>query len=68
MRELSELRSSTRKEDARHKIMLGGLVIKAGLGGQSPALILGLLLAGKSALDDPAQRAKLIQLGGKALR
>jgi hypothetical protein len=34
-----------RRLDTRHKIQLGGLVIKAGLDGEPPAVILGILTA-----------------------
>ncbi|MBV8359216.1 MAG: conjugal transfer protein TraD [Deltaproteobacteria bacterium] len=40
-----------RRLDTRRKIQLGGLVIKAGLADEEPAVILGLLTATKRALD-----------------
>jgi hypothetical protein len=40
-----------RRLDTRHKIQLGGLVIKAGLGDEEPAVILGLLTAAKRVLS-----------------
>ena len=40
-----------RRLDTRRKIQLGGLVIKAGLADEEPAVILGLLTAAKRALD-----------------
>lgn len=40
-----------RREDARRKIQLGGLVVKAGLDGEEPAVILGLLVEAARALS-----------------
>jgi len=40
-----------RRLDTRHKIQLGGLVIKAGLDGEAPAVILGILTAAKRVLS-----------------
>ena len=40
-----------RKEDARRKIQLGGLVVKAGLGCEPPAVLLGLLVEAAHALS-----------------
>jgi hypothetical protein len=40
-----------RRRDTRRKIQLGGLVIKAGLAGEEPAVILGLLAAAKRVLS-----------------
>ena len=45
-----------RKLDTRHKIQLGGLVIKAGLGDEESAVILGLLTAAKRVLSSPSCR------------
>src|SRR5271168_1915116 len=42
-----------RRLDTRHKIQLGGLVIKAGLGDEESAVILGLLTAAKWVLSSP---------------
>jgi hypothetical protein len=42
--ELARLRMLTRKEDARRKIQLGGLVVKAGLADESAGVLLGMLL------------------------
>ncbi len=43
----------TRQQDTRHKIQLGGLVIKAGLRDAPPAVILGMLVLGARALSGP---------------
>jgi hypothetical protein len=40
-----------RRLDTRHKIQLGGLVIKAGLAGEEPAVLLGILTAAKRVLS-----------------
>jgi hypothetical protein len=40
-----------RRLDTRHKIQLGGLVIKAGLAGEAPAVILGILTAARRVLS-----------------
>lgn len=36
-----------RKRDTRHKIELGGLMIKAGLGNEELAVLLGMLTSGR---------------------
>lgn len=60
-----------RRQDTRRKIQLGGLVIKAGLADEEPAVILGLLTAAKRVLSgqnaaDSRRRWK--ELGDKAFR
>ncbi|HEV2524509.1 MAG TPA: conjugal transfer protein TraD [Gammaproteobacteria bacterium] len=40
-----------RKQDTRQKIQLGGLVKKAGLHEEPPAVLLGLLLEAKESLE-----------------
>ena len=58
-----------RRQDTRRKIQLGGLVIKAGLADEEPAVILGLLtaaqrvLSGQNAADS---RRRWKELGDKA--
>ncbi len=42
-----------RKLDTRHKIQLGGLVIKAGLGEEERAVILGALIEAANKLAGP---------------
>jgi hypothetical protein len=44
---------SIRTTDTRRKIQLGGLVIKAGLGAETDAVILGLLTFAATGLSDP---------------
>lgn len=60
-----------RKEDTRHKIELGGLIIKAGLGELDRAVILGILLDAKARMNGntggaEVQRFSLI--GSEAFR
>ena len=42
-----------RKTDARRKIQLSGLIIKAGLASEEPAVLLGMLTAGARVLNSP---------------
>jgi hypothetical protein len=46
-----------RKEDARRKIQLGGLVVKAGLDAEPPAVVLGLLVEAARALSSQSGQA-----------
>lgn len=63
-REISRHKNLTRKEDARHKIELGGLVIKGGLDQESKAIILGAIIAAKNEMmREPAYRKFLKLLG-----
>jgi len=48
---LSRMSSDHRKADTRHKIELGGLVIKAGLGDMEKAVILGLLIEARERMN-----------------
>lgn len=60
-----------RKQDTRRKIELGGLVVKAGLDGESKALVLGALLLAAAALTGPnasTNRARFSAQGEAALR
>jgi len=59
--------SEARKKDAREKIELGGLIVKAGLRYEKRALLLGLLIdAGARIKADNAERTRLSELGAKA--
>ena len=60
-------RNDARREDTRRKIQLGGLVIKAGIGGLPPAVILGVLLDGADRVSDGVEMARLKKLGHLAL-
>jgi Conjugal transfer protein TraD len=58
--------ANARKSDTYQKIMLGGLVVKAGLREVSATELLGLLVDGRARLDDPVERERLIILGRNA--
>jgi hypothetical protein len=61
------MQSDHRKADTKIKIELGGLVIKAGLGGDGRALILGILLEGVRLAADPATRTRMTEAGHAVL-
>jgi Conjugal transfer protein TraD len=66
---MQRVADAERRLDTRRKIQLGGLVIKAGLADEEPAVILGLLTAAKRVLDgqhgaDSRRRWK--EIGDKA--
>ena len=59
--------SEDRKKDTREKIALGGLIVKAGLRYESRALLLGLLIDGRSRLSgNEVERARLMGIGVEA--
>ncbi len=60
-------RNNARREDTRRKIQLGGLVIKAGIGGLPPAVILGVLLDGADRVSDGVEMVRFKKLGHLAL-
>jgi len=45
----ARMMTAERKADTRHKIQLGGLIVKAGLAAEEPAVLLGRLTAGAAA-------------------
>jgi hypothetical protein len=58
-----------RRRDTRRKIQLGGLIIKAGLADEEPAVILGLLAAARRVLNGAhatASRQRWKDLGDQA--
>jgi hypothetical protein len=60
--------AEARKKDAREKIELGGLIVKAGLRYEKRALLLGLLIDAKTRIKgDEAERSRLIAVGAEAL-
>jgi hypothetical protein len=71
-RNLTRMRRVTdaeRRRDTRRKIQLGGLIIKAGLAAEEPAVILGLLTAARRALNGQqaaASRQRWKDLGNQA--
>lgn len=59
--------AEARKKDAREKIELGGLIVKAGLRYEKRALLLGLLIDAKKTIAvDEAERTRLIAIGAEA--
>lgn len=48
---------TSRKQDTRDKIQLGGLIVKAGLREADKALLFGILLSAKEALSKPDSAA-----------
>ncbi|EGN7253088.1 conjugal transfer protein TraD [Salmonella enterica] len=68
--ELARAREAERKADTRHKIQLGGLVIKAGLGEADEAVILGALLDAAKRLNGPDglyEKQRFVALGSTSL-
>lgn len=61
------LTSDARKKDAREKIELGGLIVKAGLRYEKRALLLGLLIdAAGRVRGDAMERERLLAIGAEA--
>ncbi|GAA4186486.1 type IV conjugative transfer system coupling protein TraD [Shinella granuli] len=60
--------AEARKKDAREKIELGGLIVKAGLRYEKRTLLLGLLIEAKTRRikDDEAERSRLTAIGAEA--
>ena len=65
-RELQGARSADRRRDAHEKILLGGLVVKAGLRDEDKAIIMGLLIEAADRLGDMQVREQY-RLRGKAI-
>ncbi|MFJ6327497.1 MULTISPECIES: conjugal transfer protein TraD [unclassified Rhizobium] len=60
--------TDARKKDAREKIELGGLIVKAGLRYEKRALLFGALLELKEKLmDGDSERVRLTKRGAEAL-
>ncbi len=60
--------TDARKKDAREKIELGGLIVKAGLRYEKRALLFGALLELKEKLmDGDSERIRLTMKGAEAL-
>ena len=62
-RERSNFMTDQRKADTRHKIQLGGLIIKAGLGHVDAMALLGLLITHGDAARDPGEQQHLRDVG-----
>ncbi|QOF75228.1 conjugal transfer protein TraD (plasmid) [Aminobacter sp. SR38] len=58
--------AANRQKDAHEKIMLGGLIVKAGLRSENPAFILGVLLTAFEQKDNDKLRAAMVEKGRKA--
>ena len=59
--------TEARKKDAREKIELGGLIVKAGLRFEKRALLLGALMDLQRRLkSDDSERARLTAIGAEA--
>ena len=59
--------AEARKKDAREKIELGGLIVKAGLRYEKRTQLLGLLIEAKTRIkDDEAERSRLTAIGAEA--
>jgi hypothetical protein len=59
--------SDARKRDAREKIELGGLIVKAGLRYEKRALLLGLLIDASNRIKgDDAEKSRLTAIGAEA--
>ena len=70
-REVSRASEQARKADTRSKIMLGGLVRKAGLGDESEDVLLGILLEAAERLGTDGgalERARWSDRGRQALK
>jgi hypothetical protein len=68
-RDLGRLRMNARREDARRKIQLGGLVIKSGMADYPASVILGALTLAAGALKGPnagATKARFEAAGDEA--
>ncbi|OIS94185.1 conjugal transfer protein TraD [Brucella cytisi] len=57
-----------RRQDAREKIELGGLIVQAGLGYEKRIVLIGLLIDAKNRIDVNAlERSRLMTIGQKVL-
>ena len=68
---LARARSDARKRDARHKIQLGGLIVKAGIDQEDSSVILGALVLAAAALqgsDAATVRMRFKTAGDRAFR
>ncbi|WP_066922484.1 conjugal transfer protein TraD [Methylobacterium sp. CCH5-D2] len=57
-----------RREDAHKKILLGGLVVKAGLADLPSNVLLGLLIEGRERTRDPDTVERMARLGDKEFK
>lgn len=61
-------RHEERRDDARRKIQLGGLIIKAGLEDLPANVLLGLLIEGRERTRDPEVVEQFAQRGDKEFK
>lgn len=61
-------RHEERRDDARRKIQLGGLIIKAGLEDLPANVLLGLLIEGRERTSDPKVVEQFALRGDKEFR
>jgi Conjugal transfer protein TraD len=52
-----------RKAETRHKIQLGGMVVKSGLGSVDAMALLGLLVENLEIMKDPGEQQRLRESG-----
>ena len=62
------MNAEDRRKDAREKIMLGGLLVKAGLREEDTAVLYGAILDMRSKLQKPRSRDAYRAAGEKALQ
>ncbi|ASY61384.1 conjugal transfer protein TraD [Sinorhizobium sp. CCBAU 05631] len=58
--------AANRQKDAHEKILLGGLVVKAGLRDENRAFLMGVLLTAAEQKDNEKLREAMIEKGRKA--
>lgn len=61
-------KTAARRQDTHEKILLGGLVVKAGLRHADPSYLLGVLLEAAEKMNDGAHRARMIDRGRKGFK
>ena len=57
-----------RRKDAREKIELGGLLVKAGLRNADKGFLYGMILEGAEALKDTTEKQRLTAIGRDKLK
>ncbi|RUV04209.1 MULTISPECIES: conjugal transfer protein TraD [Hyphomicrobiales] len=58
--------AANRQKDAHEKILLGGLVVKAGLRDENRAFLMGVLLTAAEQKDNEKLREAMIEKGRRA--
>lgn len=64
---LKTVNAEERRKDARDKILLGGLLVKAGLREEDKAVLYGAILEMRKKLRNPRVRESYRKAGGDAL-